>query len=205
MSRLAAQHEEITTPRTQPPTADHTTLRSLPSRQQPRTTRPATCGHTVQPGSTPDTPPWPDPMIEPHPSTHRGHRRPTWRTTPRSWPRVSHNYFAQHRGCAGSARPPRTLPIHCGISMKQRPGPTHAQCRRCADRSRHPAELKAGQRSAITAVVGATRRPARRGGRTVKRSLQCLFPFVGVRVILPLGRDRCSTRPTSSTPWWRVG
>ena len=47
-------------------------------------------------------------------------------------------------------------------------------------------------------------RRARRGGRTVKRSLQCLFPFVGVRVILPLGRDRCNTRPTSSTPCWRV-
>ena len=35
MSRLAAQHEEITALRTQPQTAGRATLRSLPSRQQP--------------------------------------------------------------------------------------------------------------------------------------------------------------------------
>jgi hypothetical protein len=60
-SRLAAQHDEITTLRTQPRTADRATLRSLPSRQQPRTTQPATGRRPVQPGSTPDTTPGPTP------------------------------------------------------------------------------------------------------------------------------------------------
>lgn len=60
-SRLAAQHDEITTLRTQPQTADRATLRSLPSRQQPRTTQPATGRRPVQPGSTPDTAPGPTP------------------------------------------------------------------------------------------------------------------------------------------------
>lgn len=60
-SRLAAQHEEITTLRTQPQTADRATLRSLPSREQPRTTQPATGRRPVQPGSTPETTPGPTP------------------------------------------------------------------------------------------------------------------------------------------------